>query len=187
MQTVACNPKMIMSALAQVEMSSSLRDDRPLQGGSDGQRGPGHHECEGTAASACDSTDDGEDADAGEGGYPPGADAPPHPAPPRADGADGRPRVGASGTGQALEPTDPGQSPDQGAEAVCAAVWRFWADVGGGEADRVPRDHGERRDRAGLVTGRRHRPLHAAEAPASVVAGAEGACGGAGAAGWFAP
>ena len=48
-----CNPKTIMSALAQVEMSASLRDDRPSPGGSDGQRGLGHHECEGTQAGAC--------------------------------------------------------------------------------------------------------------------------------------
>ena len=47
-----CNPNMTMSALAQVDMSSSLRDDRPSQGGSDGQRGQGHHEREGTQAGA---------------------------------------------------------------------------------------------------------------------------------------
>ncbi|MEO6306622.1 MAG: hypothetical protein ABIO96_11065 [Nitrospiraceae bacterium] len=46
--------------------------------------------------------------------------------------------AGASGTGQAVEPTDPGDGQDQGAEEVVrAAPWRFWADVGGGEAGRV--------------------------------------------------
>ena len=64
---------MIMSALAQVDMSSSLRDCWLSQGGSDGQRGQGHHACEGTQAGACDSPDDGEGADAGEGGHPAGA------------------------------------------------------------------------------------------------------------------
>ena len=53
----------------------------------------------------------------------------------------GRPGAGASGTGEAVEPAAPGDGQGQGAAAVCAAVWRFWADVGGGEAGRVPRDH----------------------------------------------
>src|SRR4030065_2242186 len=101
-----CNPKMIMSAFTKVEMSSSLLDCRPLQGGQDGQRGQGHHEGKGTQAGACDSPDDGEEADAGEGGHPTGADATPHPAPPRAGGAGGRPRAGASGTGEAIQPAD---------------------------------------------------------------------------------
>ena len=39
--------------------------------------------------------------------------------------------------------TDPGGGQDQGAEVVCAALWRFWADVGGGVDDRMPRDCGE--------------------------------------------
>lgn len=34
-----CNPNMTMSAFTTIEMSSSVRDCRPLQGGPDGQRG----------------------------------------------------------------------------------------------------------------------------------------------------
>jgi len=168
-------------------MSSSLRDYRPVQGGSDGQRGPGHYECEGIAAGACASTDDGEEADASPGGHRAGADAPPHPAPPCAGEAGGRSGAGASGAGQALEPTDPGEGQGLSADAVREAVWRLWADVGGGEADRAPRDHGERGDRAGVAPGDGGDPLPAAEAPASVVAGTESPCGGTPPTGWLAP
>lgn len=63
-----CNPTMIMSAFTTIEMSSSLRDCGPSQGGTDGQRGPGHHEGAGTPAGARDSPDDGAEADAGPGG-----------------------------------------------------------------------------------------------------------------------
>ena len=46
----ACNPTMIMSAFAKVEMSSSLIDCWLSYGWRDGRRGQGHHESEGTQA-----------------------------------------------------------------------------------------------------------------------------------------
>ncbi len=124
---------MIMSAFANIEMSSSLIDCWLSDGGPDGRRGQGDHECEGTQASACHSPDDGEAVDGGQGGHLAGADDPPHPAPHRAGGTGGRPRARASGTGQALEPADPRHGQGHGADAVREAVWGFWPDVGRGK------------------------------------------------------
>ncbi|MDH4328382.1 MAG: hypothetical protein OEV77_07660, partial [Nitrospira sp.] len=55
-----CNPKMIMSGFAKVEMSSSLIDCSLSEGGWAGRRGQSHHEWEGLAAGACDPPSDGE-------------------------------------------------------------------------------------------------------------------------------
>jgi len=63
-------------------------------------------------------------------------------------------RAGTSGTGKAVEPADRGAAQGQGAEAVRAAVWRFWADVGGGEAGRAPWHHAQRRDPAAWLRER---------------------------------
>ena len=47
------------------------------------------------------------------------------------------------GRGKPSNPEDPGEGQGQGADAVCAAVWRLWADVGGGEAGGAPRAHAQ--------------------------------------------
>lgn len=75
----------------------------------------------------------------------------------------------------------------EGAEAVRAAVGRLWADVGGGEVGRAPRDHAERGDAAEVAPREGRDALSATGAPASNVAGAEGACGGTGTARRLAP
>ena len=58
---------MIMSALANIDMSSSLIDCRLFPGGPDGRRGQGDHECEGTQAGACDPPRDGAEDDSSQG------------------------------------------------------------------------------------------------------------------------
>ena len=153
-----CNPTMILSAFTTVEMSSWLRDCRPSHGGPDGQRGQGHHACEGTQAGVCDSPDEGAAADAGPGGH--------------------RVEADASGTGHALEPTDPSEGQGHGAAAVCAAVGGFWTNVGSRDAGRAPRDHAQRRDPATVAAGARDRVCHTADAAPSGVAGAQSSRGG---------
>lgn len=78
---LACNPKMIMSGLAKVEMSSSLIDWPLSKGWQDGRRGPSHDEWKGIAAGACDPPGDGADAHARRSGQAVGPHGSTDPAP----------------------------------------------------------------------------------------------------------
>ena len=78
------------------------------------------------------------------------------------------------GDGEAVRPADR-EGQGRGACAVRDTVWRFWADAGGREAGRAPWDRAQRRDAGGSFRG--GGSFSASEAPASGVAGAEGACG----------
>ncbi len=98
----------------------------------------------------------------------------------------GCPGVGASGARAAVEPTDSREEENEGLEAGRGALWRFWADVGGGETGRAPRDHAQRRDPAAGVAGARDRAFQAPQAAASRVASAEDPCQRAGPARWVA-
>src|SRR5574341_679169 len=71
-ESARCNPTMIMSASATMEMSSI--DYRSLKGGPDGQRGQGSYEREGGPATAGDPAGDGTQAHAAPGGSDPGRD-----------------------------------------------------------------------------------------------------------------
>src|SRR5512137_807476 len=105
---------MIMSAFTNLEMSSSI-DSLPQEGGQDGRRGHGAHECEGAAATACDSVGHGEEDPAARGGGVARADGAPSAAPDQTRASGGRRRIGPSGPRPALEP-----GPCAGAEGTGA-------------------------------------------------------------------
>src|SRR5579863_3603568 len=182
-----CNPKMIMSGFAKIEMSSSLLDCRPSQGGSDGRRGQGHDEWEGTAAGACDSPGGGAEDHPGGGRGPVGIDDAARPAAHGAGAARGGPGPSPSRTGPAVEPADGRADQGEDPPAVYDAVWGFWADLGRGEVGRAAWARGECGDAAGMAPGDRSGALPAAQAPASSVAGAPSPRGGTDPARWLAP
>ena len=134
-EKIPCNPKVIMSYLGKVEMSS-FGDAIMLflEGGQDGRRGHDHGTSGGIEAVTRDPEGIGEGCQAGGGSGDSFAQCEANSKDRQAD-QDGRgegdhPQI----EGEAFEPSDPGEGQGQSDPALSEAVQGFWTDSGHREA-----------------------------------------------------